>query len=117
MLLKEENMTYPIIPDEDALGNCAWCRGRIYDDTEVFALGAKLRPGVDLSEYQSHCIEIVLVSEEKTVNMMVTAEGSEAKKDDKDAMFLVCSEKCGKKLKSALQKEISIGDLFENVQS
>lgn len=110
-------MTFPIIPDEDALSTCAWCRSRIYDDTEVFALGARLRPSVDLSEYQSHCIEIVLVSEEKTVNMMITAEGSEAKMDNKDAMFLVCSEKCGSKLKRVLQKEISIGDLFDTVQS
>ncbi len=109
-------MTFQIIPDEDALGNCAWCNGRIYEDTEVFALGAKLRPGVDLSEYQSHCIEIELASEGKNVNMMVTAEGSEAKMEGKDAMFLLCSEKCGKKLKGVLQKEITIGDLFDSFQ-
>jgi len=58
-----------------------------------------------------------LVSREKTVNMMVTAEGSEAKKDHMDAMFMVCSEKCGSKLKSALKEEISIGDLFHDVES
>ena len=110
-------MKYHIIPDEDALGKCGWCNSRIYDNTEVFSLGARLRSGVDLSEYQSHCIEIALVSREKTLNMMVTVEGSEAKKDNMDAMFMVCSEECGSKLKNALKEEISIGDLFDDVQS
>jgi len=110
-------MKYHIIPDEDALGKCGWCDSRIYEDTEVFSLGATLRSEVDLSEYQSHCIEVALVSREKTVNMMVTAEGSEAKKDNMDAMFMICSEKCGSKLKTALKEEISIGDLFHDVQS
>ena len=110
-------MKYHIIPDEDALGKCAWCNSRIFENTEVFALGATLRSTVDLSKYQSHCIEIALVSREKTLNMMITAEGSEAKKDNKDAMFMVCSEKCGSKLKNALKEEISIGDLFHDVQS
>ncbi|MBT4088080.1 MAG: hypothetical protein HOE30_06275 [Deltaproteobacteria bacterium] len=110
-------MEYHIIPDEDALGICGWCNSHIHEDMEVFSLGAGLRPGVDLSEYQSHCIEIALVSEEKTINMMVTAEGSEAKKENLDAMFMVCSEKCGSKLRNALEEEISIGDLFADVQS
>ncbi len=110
-------MAYQIIPDEDALGKCAWCGSRIYEDTEVFALGAKLRAGVDLSEYETHCIEIVLMSEEKPVPMMVTAESSEAKRDNKDVMFLVCSEKCGSELKRALEKEIAIGALFDTVET
>jgi hypothetical protein len=109
-------MTYPIIPDEDSLGECAWCGSRIYDDTEVFAIGAKLRSGVDLSAYQGHCIEITLASREKPINMLVTYEGSEAKTDDKDAMFMVCSEDCASTLKDVLEKEISIGKLFGAVK-
>jgi hypothetical protein len=56
-----------------------------------------------------------MVSEEKPIYMMVTATGSEAKKDGKDGMFLLCSEKCGEKLKRALEKEISLGKMFETV--
>ena len=109
-------MTYHIIPDEDALGKCAWCSSRIFDDTEVFAIGAKFRSSVDLSEYESHCIEIALVSEEKSIHMMVTSEGSDAKRENKDGMFLICSEDCCSKLKNVLEKEISIGDMFDTVQ-
>jgi hypothetical protein len=108
-------MEFSIIPDREALSKCAWCRSRIYDDTVVFGFGAKLRPNVDLSEYEGHCIEIGQVAEEKPLYMMVTAKDSEAKKKGKDCMFLVCSEKCGKKLKNVLEKEISLGKMFKTV--
>lgn len=109
-------MEYYIIPDNEALSQCAACRGHINELTEVFGLGAKLKPDVDLSEFESHCIQIDLVSEEMPVYMMVTAPGSEAKNDGKDGMFLVCSESCGKILKQTLAKEISLGKMFETVQ-
>ena len=109
-------MEYYIIPDKEALGQCAWCQSKIDDHMEVFDFGAKFKSDVDLSEYETHCIQIDLISEEKTVYMMVTARGSEAKNDGKDGMFLVCSESCAKKLKRILEKEISIGKMFESVQ-
>jgi len=109
-------MEYDIIPDSEALSKCTWCRSHINDHMEVLGLGAKLRPGLDLSEYESHCIQIGLVSEEKPIYMMVTAQGSEAKLNGNDGMFLVCSEGCGKKLKNVLESEISLGKMFETVQ-
>ena len=112
----EDVMEFNIIPDGDALSNCAWCRNHIREDMEVYAAGAKFNPDVDLSEYEGHCIQINLVSEEKPVYMMVTVEGSEAKNEGNDGMFLFCSEACGKKLKSVLEKEIVLGNLFGPVQ-
>ena len=109
-------MEFYIIPDEEALSKCTWCQSHITDHMEVLGLGAKLKPDVDLSEYESHCIQIGLVSEEKPVRMMVTAQGSPARNNGKDGMFLVCSEGCGEKLKSVLEKEISLGAMFETVR-
>jgi len=109
-------MEFNIIPDEEALSRCAWCQSHISDDMEVFGACAKLKPNVDLSEYESHCIQIGLISEEKPIYMMVTAQGSEAKRDGKDCMFLFCSEECGKKLKNVLEKEISLGKMFGTIQ-
>jgi hypothetical protein len=109
-------MEFYIIPDEEALSKCAWCRSHINNHVEVLGLGARLKQDVDLSEYESHCIQIGLVSEEKPVYMMVTAQGSEARSDGNDCMFLVCSEDCANKLKSVLEKEISLGKMFETVQ-
>jgi hypothetical protein len=109
-------MEFNIIPDEEALGKCAWCQSRIDTQVEVFGLGAGLRPDVDLTEYESHCIQIGLISEEKPVYMMVTAQGSEARNNGNDCMFLVCSERCGIKLKSVLEEELSLGEMFETVK-
>jgi hypothetical protein len=108
-------MEFNIIPDGDALSKCAWCQNSISEDVEVVGVGAKLKPDVDLSEYESHCIQISLVSEEKPIYMMVTAQDSEAKKEGSDAMFLLCSIECGKKLKHVLAKEVSIGNMFGTV--
>ena len=108
-------MDFAIIPDEVALTRCGWCNQWVSEDVEVFAFGARLRPGIDLAEYQSHCIEIGMVSKEKPVYALVTVDGSDAKNDGKDLMFLTCSEACGLKLKEALEKEVSIGDLLGQV--
>ena len=108
-------MEFNIIPDGDALSKCAWCQNSISEDVDVVGVGAKLKPDVDLSEYESHCIQISLVSEEKPIYMMVTAQDSEAKKEGSDAMFLLCSIECGNKLKHVLAKEVSIGNMFGTV--
>ena len=108
-------MEFSIIPDNEALSKCAWCESHITEHMEFFGLGAKLMPDVDLSDYEGHCIQIGLVSEEKSVYMMVTGQGSEAKNEGKEGMFLVCSEACGKKLKNVLEKEISLGKMFNTV--
>ncbi len=64
-LMKKDEfiMEYSIIPDEEALSKCAWCQGQINDHMEVLGLGAKLNPDTNLSGYESHCIQIALVSE------------------------------------------------------
>ncbi len=89
---------------------------RISDDIEVFAVGAKIRPGV-FSEYEGKAIQLMIVSEDRFVPMMVTTEGSEAKNDGNDIMFMVCSETCGKEMKSALERDKSLGDMFEGIQT
>ena len=104
-----------IIPDKEALGKCTWCQTHIRDDMEVFGFGVKFNPNLDLSEYESHCVQLDLVSKEKPVYMMVTAQDSEAKNEGKDGMFLVCSEDCGKQLKKTLEKEISLGKIIKSV--
>ena len=110
-------MEFSIIPDKKALSTCARCQSPITDQMEVFGLAAKLKSNSDLSEYEGHCIELDLAAEEKSVYMMVTGRGSQAKNEGKDGMFLVCSEKCAKKLKKVLEQGIFLGEMFETVWS
>ena len=110
-------MEYSIIPDKEALSKCAWCQSHVTDHMEVFGLAAKLKSNADLSEYEGHCIELDLAAEQKSVYMMVTGRGSQAKNEGKDGMFLVCSEKCAIKLKKILEQGISLGKMFKAVWS
>lgn len=106
-------MEYNIIPDDEALGKCVWCRKHISEDAEVFGAGVKFKPGVDLSEYEGHCINLCLSADERPFYMLVTIDGSEAKQAGNDGMFLFCSQDCGNELKNVLNKEISIGKMLE----
>ena len=106
-------MEYHIIPDEDALKDCTWCGRKIDEFDDVYTADASLKPGTAFGEYQGHCIEIHLDSQEKTLSVMVTADGSSAKADGKDLMFLVCSQKCQKELNAALKQEAATNAVFE----
>ena len=109
-------MEFNIIPDSEALSRCAWCRGYIDENSEVFGLGVTFKPEADLSQYQSHCIEMELLSEEKSVFMIVSKEGSPASQQGKDGMFMVCSQKCAGQLKKAMEEEVSLGKFFAGVE-
>jgi hypothetical protein len=106
-------MVFDIIPDDEALARCACCQIPIDDHMDLFSVGVRLRSDVDLSPYEGHCIQIRLASKDREVFTMVSREGSEAKNEGNDCMFIVCSEKCEKDLKAALEKEIASGSLFE----
>ena len=108
-------MVFNIIPDSEALSRCAWCGGYIDENSEVFGLGVTFKPEADLSPYQSHCIELELLSEEKSVLMIVSREGSSARQQGKDGMFMVCSQKCAGRLKKTLEEEVSLSELFAGV--
>ena len=108
-------MEFNIIPDQEVLTKCALCHNHIGDDAEVFGAGVKLKQDMDLSPYERHCIQVDLISEEKPVNMMVTAQGSEAKEQGNDGMFMFCSETCAIKMKNIMEQEIAIGKMFEKI--
>ena len=107
-------MTYNIIPDDEALSACACCQKEITDETDIFALGIQVNPNVDLSDYESHCIEIELSSQSQPVHMLVTAAHSDAKQEGKDGLFLLCSQSCADKFKQIMQDEIDLGKLIQS---
>jgi len=110
-------MTYSIIPDDEALSSCACCQQEITDETDIVDIGIQLKPDVDLSDYESHCIEIELESENQLVHMMVTAAHSDAKQEEKDGLFLLCSQDCADAFKQTLQNEIEQGKLIQTVKA
>ncbi len=110
-------MKSKIIPDHEVFSKCAWCNENIHEDSPVYGFGVKYRSGVNLTEFEGKAIELSIVTQNKNVPMLITIEGSDAKKDGNDAMFMACSLECGNKLRNILLKEKSIGDMFEEINS
>ena len=91
---------------EDAVSVCAWCGKHIPKDSELFALGARARPGVDL-EREGNVLEVVLDARRKA-HAIIPSRDSEARAEGWDLLFVVCSEECARSLKEAVQKQIEI---------
>jgi hypothetical protein len=88
------------------VSTCAWCSKEIPEHTEVFSVGAKAKPEIDLSEEEGSIILLPLDVTGKTVPAMIVNSDSQAKKDGYDIVFMVCSEDCGRALREALEEEI-----------
>ena len=105
------------VSTKKALGRCSWCGRRMHDNTPVYGMGGKKRPGIDLSEYEGSAILVTLSTIPKEVICMVTASDSPAKADGKDFMFMTCSETCAAEMKSVMDAEVALGNtLFGDLE-
>ena len=89
--------------------NCAWCQKAIPDDVELFSVGAKAKPGVDLTEREGAILDIFLEREGRSVKAVVVTHDSPAKREGYDLLFVACSEGCAKELKDKVGWEIGAG--------
>lgn len=94
--------------------HCAWCGNFIPEEGDVFAVGAKLKCPIGFTgvDNDTGYVMFVLIGEKK-VPVIATAEGSEARNDGNDWLFIVCSKRCGLELKSALEREKEIVEKAE----
>ena len=102
----------PWNPD-DWFGRCAWCQEDIPEGHEVFGVSAKLRPAQVRKEWAGTIQPLRLVAARRTVPMMVVSEDSPAKRDGKDAMFMVYSDACGRERRDALRNDLDLGTLLD----
>jgi hypothetical protein len=102
----------PWNPD-DWFHRCAWCEEEIPEGHEVLGVPAKLRPEQVRKEWAGTIQPLRLVWAQRTLPMMVVSEDSPAKRDGKDAMFMVCSDSCGRALQAALRKDIDLGNTLD----
>jgi hypothetical protein len=93
---------------EDAVSVCAWCGKHISKGSEVFSLGAKARPGVDLGR-EGTVLELTLDATRKAL-AIIPSQDSQAKKEGWDLLFTICSEECAKSLKETVQRQIDTID-------
>jgi len=94
---------------------CSWCMKKIKDDNAVFGLSVTFAEGIDYSDSEGSIIQIGLNTRNTSVPMIVTASDSEAKKQGTDGILALCSEKCGKKMKETVTRELSTFKKFKDI--
>ena len=95
-------------PRLDGPLKCGWCADEIDDDTELFGIGAKARPDIDIAELEGKVIDIFLTRRDRNVQALVVTNDSPAKREGKDLLFVVCSESCAEALRQGVGKEIEL---------
>jgi hypothetical protein len=90
---------------------CAYCEKKMHSGTEVYGLGVRLKEGLEYPGAVGRTMAVLLPVQGRELECMVTADGSQAKLEGWDLIFMVCSEECGTGLKSLLEEE----DLFEEI--
>ena len=101
-------------PSEVA-SHCCWCGNNIDENSPLCALGAKTKPGADISQYEGGAMPIQLVAQVKQIYAVFPSADSEAKRNGRDLLFVVCSKGCGAELKKFLQNEIVLGNMLEGI--
>jgi len=91
------------------MSTCTWCKEHIPDNVEVFGMGAKIRQGTDFRPKEDQFLELSLL-DARTVYAFVPKDGTEAKENGHDLMFMTCSEECAEKVSSALKNDIDYID-------
>ena len=98
--MREEKKITPA----DVLKRCAWCNKYIPEDEEIFSLGSKTHPGIDLSAQEGGVI--LLEVADKIVPAIVPTGDSPAKEAGNDVLFVLCSRACGTSLQEALSERL-----------
>ncbi len=90
---------------------CAFCEKKLRPGRDVYSLGVKLKPGLEYPGAVGRTMNVHLPIQGREIECMVTADGSQARLEGWDLIFMVCSEECGTGLEALLAKE----DLFEEI--
>ena len=94
------------------LSTCCWCGQRIGPNQEIFSVGARKNPHVDISKYEGGVMSVKVTSKKKPLWAIVPPAGSDAQRAGNDIAFVLCSETCGYELREALQHDKELGDMF-----
>lgn len=90
---------------------CAYCECKLNPVAEVYGLGARLKEELEYPGAVGRSMTVELPIQERELECMVTADGSQARLEGWDIIFVVCSEECGAALKALLEEE----GLFEEI--
>ena len=94
----------------DGVYKCAFCGKKIPGKAEVYGLGARLSEEFKYREAVGRATAVRISAGGREIECMVVADGSQAKLEGWDLIFMVCSEGCGLDLKALLGEEKRLFD-------
>ncbi|MFQ5796504.1 MAG: hypothetical protein ACE5JP_15845 [Candidatus Bipolaricaulia bacterium] len=89
---------------------CAWCGRRMSPGSLACSIGGTLRQGVEIRAEEGTLTPIQTAEAEKSIPGLVTINGSKAKADGIDIVFMICSPGCAECLRTLLGKRMNIFD-------
>ena len=95
------------------LSHCGWCQREIGEDKPVIGISMKFRDRKDYRQNQGKIVQFEL-SSGRIVIAGVVKPNSPAKKEGKDLIFMVCSDRCGHELSAAMRREWELESAEQN---
>ena len=93
---------------DDWLRHCGWCNRRIGEKGERIAIKANFRDQKEYRKNEGKVVSFALADPGRMVAAYVVTRDAPAKKEGKEVIFQVCSDRCGDELTVAMKKEINL---------
>jgi len=91
------------------ISHCGWCDRELDEEGPRIATHAKFREPKDYRKNEGLVVEFTLATGRPVLAYVVT-RNSPAKREGKEVLFQVCSERCKEELTTAMKAEL---DLFD----
>jgi len=90
------------------LDHCAWCNRRMGEEGERIAIKARFRDRKEYRKNEGKVVSFALADAGRTVPAYVVTRDAPAKREGKEVIFQVCSDRCGDELTVAMNKEMNL---------
>jgi hypothetical protein len=90
------------------LGHCGWCNREIGEEDERIGFNARFRDEEYYRENEGMMVSFAFADAGRMAVAYVVTRDSPAKKEGKDVIFQVCSDRCGLELRAAMCKEMNL---------
>jgi hypothetical protein len=84
---------------------------KLVENKPAYGLSVKFAEGFEYNDDDGRIVQIFLKSRNTSVPIIISAVGSEAKKNGQDGIFALCSDKCGEKMKNAIKVELKFDSM------
>src|SRR5437773_8639898 len=93
------------VREEYWLNHCRWCGRVLGENSERISINSSFQNPKDYRKHAGKVVTFELQSIGRSIVALVVTRDSPAKKQGKDIMFIVCSDRCGDELSAEMNKD------------